>query len=243
VDRRVLFSRFISTGVASKRSLPSVRSHPHCLSMFASFRSLLARSRRLGAIVAFGLWTLAVGAGFCVLVEYEMTAGPSAIAPKQWPEGTGLRFDSQRANLVMFAHPQCPCSRASMDELAVIMTHCGQQMHATVCFLDLDDGAADWKHSDLWRMARAIPGVDVIADHNARLADRFASATSGQVFLFDREGHKIFSGGITGARGHEGDNRGRQAVIALARGELCTTSATPVFGCSLHDPPAREARR
>jgi hypothetical protein len=188
---------------------------------------------------AFALagWALAIGAGFYGLAEYGLRAGPDARETAQWPSHAGLSFDPTRANLVMFAHPQCPCSRASVAELAMIMTRCAGELRAVVCFSDPDEESAPWTQSSLWRAAAAIPGVEVVADVNGRVAARFSSATSGQVFLFDREGDTIFSGGITGARGHEGENRGRNFVIALARGEMCAASTTPVFGCSLSEAP------
>lgn len=205
--------------------------------MPAPVRALSRRSRQIGLALALALWVLGVGVGFRELLRYEMTPGTRAVAPSQWPSGTGLTFDSKRANLVMFAHPQCPCSRASMSELTAIMTRCPRELHAVVCFIDLEGEPTEWTHSALWRAASAIPGVEVVADRDGHIAERFGSRTSGQVLVFDCDGQKIFSGGITGARGHEGDNRGRQAVIALAHGELCGTSTTPVFGCSLHDTP------
>ena len=36
--------------------------------------------------------------------------------------------------------------------------------------------------------------------------------TSGQTLLYDTKGHLVFSGGITGGRGHEGDNTGRESI-------------------------------
>ncbi len=200
-----------------------------------------ARPSRYGRLLAVAGWALAIAGGFRVLIDYELKAGETAVAPRQWPEGTELPFDAARMNLVMFAHPQCPCSRASMAELAVIMTRCPQEVRATVYFFDPESKPDTWAHSALWRSAEAIPGVKAIADRNGRVAARFGSATSGQVFLFDRNGQRVFSGGITGARGHAGENTGRSLVIALARGEACSGHTSAVFGCSLHDPaPAVE---
>jgi hypothetical protein len=184
------------------------------------------------------LWVLGLGAGFRALVNYELKAGTSATAPLAWVAGTPLPFDASVPNLVMFAHPQCPCSRASMDELAFLMTRCQGKVRATVCFSAPDGEPAAWTQSALWRSAAAIPGVTIMADHNGAIAQQYGSATSGQALVFDPAGKRIFSGGITGARGHEGDNRGLDFVIALARGELCSATDTPVFGCSLVDPPA-----
>jgi hypothetical protein len=43
----------------------------------------------------------------------------------------------------------------------------------------------------------------------------------------------MFQGGITGARGHEGDNAGQAAVIELVAGGRPSVRQTRVFGCAL----------
>jgi hypothetical protein len=188
-------------------------------------------------------WVTAIVAGFRVMVDYELRAGGGAVAPEHWPADSGLQRDSRQPHLVMFAHPQCPCSRASVAELAVIMTRCANQLKATVCFFDPDAEPEQWTQSALWRSAAALPGVEVVADRERRIAAKFGSLTSGQAHLFDRDGRRIFSGGITGARGHAGENSGRNFVIALARGEVCTPRNTPVYGCSLFEPTTTNGSR
>ncbi len=68
-------------------------------------------------------------------------------------------------------------------------------------------------------------------------AKLFGAKTSGDVLLFGANGKLIFAGGITASRGHEGDNPGADAMLkALGesrRNKVTTTTATPVFGCSL----------
>jgi hypothetical protein len=121
------------------------------------------------------------------------------------------------------------------------MTRCAGKLKATVCFFDPEAEPAEWTQSALWQAAAAIPGVEIVADHDRRIAAQFGSSTSGQVHLFDREGRRIFSGGITAARGHAGENPGRNYVVALTRGEVCAATPTPVFGCSLLEPSPRLA--
>ena len=68
--------------------------------------------------IVFGVfWLLAAGVGFVWILNYQSTSGAAGIAPEHWPTGTQITLDSQRDTLVMFAHPQCPCTRASMEEL------------------------------------------------------------------------------------------------------------------------------
>jgi hypothetical protein len=85
----------------------------------------------------------------------------------------------------------------------------------------------------LWETAAAVPGVRVVRDDGAE-AWRFGARVSGQVMVYDHAGRLQFSGGITGARGHEGDNAGRDAIEALLAGRPHAASAF-VFGCLLFD--------
>jgi glyoxylase-like metal-dependent hydrolase (beta-lactamase superfamily II) len=43
--------------------------------------------------------------------------------------------------------------------------------------------------------------------------------TSGHVLVYDRSGKLLFSGGIAGARGQEGDNTGSAAASELSLGK------------------------
>jgi hypothetical protein len=51
--------------------------------------------------------------------------------------------------------------------------------------------------------------------------------------VYDTTGILEFHGGITDGRGHEGDNDGMLAVLAIGRDEKSPVSKTPVYGCSL----------
>jgi len=64
-------------------------------------------------------------------------------------------------------------------------------------------------------------------------AARFHATTSGYVLLYDVNGKLRFHGGITGSRGHSGDNAGRSAIEAILMGGLAETKQTFVFGCPL----------
>jgi hypothetical protein len=92
----------------------------------------------------------------------------------------------------------------------------------------------DWEKTDLWESAARIPGVKVIADDGVE-AQRFNAMTSGQTVLYDADGHLLFSGGITGSRGHSGDNAGRSAIVSLLFTGESDQAKTSVFGCPLFD--------
>src|SRR4051812_15090084 len=94
-----------------------------------TFRSWRARAR----FAALGLWVAGLAIGFRAIVVYELKAGPAANAPTRWTADGMLPFDGTHSNLVMFAQPKCPCTRASIAQLAVIMTQSRGKLHATVC--------------------------------------------------------------------------------------------------------------
>ncbi len=191
------------------------------------------RPRRPLLAAAFLLWLIVVGVGLGRLWAYAQTPGPAAHASALWPAATALVRDTHRPTLLVFAHPQCPCSRATIGELAILMAQARDRVTAYVIFYRPLNVEAGWEQTDLWRSAAAIPGVRVVPDENGAGATVFDAATSGQTLLYDADGRLIFSGGMTGARGHSGDNAGRTALTALLNGGRSATSQTPVFGCLL----------
>jgi hypothetical protein len=181
------------------------------------------------------LWAAVLAVGFRNLVQYEVTAGPAGETPKEWPAGTPVKFDATKSNLVMFAHPKCPCTRASLAELTRVLTQARGAIKASILF-DVPRGESGWEEGKLWQTATAIPGVEVATDPDGTWAKRFGAETSGYVVLFDSSGHLVFRGGITGARGHEGENAGQEAVVNLALARNGSSDSTAVFGCPLSEP-------
>ena len=159
--------------------------------------------------------------------------GDGGDAPIRWPAQSFIPLDPGRPTLVLFAHPRCPCTRATIGELALLMASVPGRLNAQVWFLQPENTGADWTNTDLWSSAAAIPGVTVRADSDGREAARFHAATSGQALLYGTDGHLLFTGGITIARGHSGDNPGRSAIADLVMDQPTQTIQTPVFGCSL----------
>jgi hypothetical protein len=151
-------------------------------------------------------------------------------------------LDAARPTLVLFAHPLCPCTAATMAELDRVMARCDGRVAATVLFYADEKLAPHWEHTDLWKHAAAIPGVRAAADRLGAAARTFGALTSGTVVLYAPDGRLLFHGGITGARGHEGDNAGAAAVVAAASGGDAPPRTTPVYGCELTTPASGGTR-
>ena len=197
------------------------------------------RSLRAWIVAASAtLWLAAIGVGFGMLWKYQNSSGAAGVQPSQWPADSRVETAAGRATLVMAAHPHCPCTRASIGELALLMARCQGRVSAYVLFLKPPGFAEGWEETDLWESAARIPGVTALVDEGGVEAGRFNAATSGATMLYGLDGRLLFCGGITSSRGHSGDNDGRSAIIALVNGDGAAPSGAPVFGCPLIDEAA-----
>jgi hypothetical protein len=183
--------------------------------------------------LAAAIWLTAASSGLAVLWAWDNAPGESATAPRTWPGGTTLVRATDQPTLILLAHPQCTCTRASLAELAEALALATVRPRTYVLFLKPEGFSDEWAKSDLWRTAAALPDVTVILDDEGIEARRFGVSTSGQTLLYDNAGALLFAGGITGARAHQGDNDGRQSIVALLNRKTPGRTDTNVFGCSL----------
>jgi len=202
-----------------------------------TYRTAASRRYRPALLTVLGVWGLAITAGCLFSFRFENTPGAMEAAGDAWPSETACRLSADHPTLLMFVHPQCPCSRASLDELAALMAHCQERVAAEVVFFVPPGAPANWARTDLWESAARIPGVVVRADRGGAEQRRFGARVSGEVFLYQTAGTLAFHGGMTAGRGHAGDNPGRSALEALLLDDRLPIRTTPVFGCALDARP------
>ena len=189
--------------------------------------------RKILLPIVIVLWLFALGVGVQFVLAYENSPGTVGGVPKVWPAASRVQRSLTLPTLVMMVHPQCPCSRASIGELELLMMESSELVNANVVFVRPAGFPDEWEKTDLWRKAAAIRGVTISVDQGGIEARRFGSQTSGQVMLYSAQGQLLFSGGITASRGHSGDNAGRSAIVALLTQGRAARDETPVFGCPL----------
>jgi hypothetical protein len=196
--------------------------------------TLMRKTSSLFLVIVALLSAIAISYGIGVVYSFESTPGALGHTPERWPKLSHITADAGRDSLVMLVHPQCSCTRASLDELQSIMTASRGTVSAWVLFAEPPGMDADLERSSTWAQALRIPNVSVRLDPNGTEAARFGALTSGHVVLYDRSGALLFSGGITAMRGHSGDNLGRQSVRNLLDGHLPRrVDRHPVYGCPL----------
>lgn len=189
---------------------------------------------RRGAYVAFiAVWLATVAVGAAIVGGYETEPGTPAAPPAEWPAASALRRRDGLPTVVVFVHPRCPCTRATLSELNVVMNRMQRRAVAHVVVMRPTDRPGRWTRAGNWTRAKEIPGVTVVADADGAEARRFGVATSGQALVYDRDGRLRFSGGITAMRGHEGDNAGRRLLLAALSDERGGETTSRVYGCAM----------
>lgn len=192
--------------------------------------------RDVGIGVAASAWFGTIGAGFVLLWSYAAKPGEAEAVAPSWPIESELERSTDSPTLVMIAHTDCPCTLASLSELGEIVGRTKDELSVIVVVEAPSGSDEDPLESRVAEMAQGLPGVLVVVDHDHREAELFGARTSGHSVLFDATGALLFAGGITGARGHAGENEGRASILALIHGRA-GSSATPTFGCPTNEEP------
>lgn len=185
-------------------------------------------------------WCLLLSISFWRLNVYSSTPGAAASASQSWPTQSKLYRNPLTPTFVLFLHPHCPCSKATLGELDRLAVSLKNHATTHIVFFKPKGQSDDWvMESPLWKKALNTPAVNLVIDHDETESHLFGPKTSGQTFLYDESGKLVFEGGITPARGHMGDSDGRAAVLNYLTSNKKADQnkmRTPVYGCSLKNP-------
>ncbi len=183
--------------------------------------------KRLSFVLA--IWFVSVAVGFGLMLRLQITPNVQVDAADLMPSVDSIVTEAGTPTLVMFLHPMCPCSRASIAELERLRART-PEVTTNIVSISQD---ASWQESNLLRQVSGLDGIHLVTDTEGRIATRFNARTSGETFLYEAEGALLFHGGITQGRGHEGENPGSSAIFALLHGQQVSVPRSEVFGCPL----------
>ena len=108
-----------------------VPSDEFCTRLKTDAESKLPLFLLIGGIV----WVSVVFVGMGIIYDYENAPSNPSSSPIEWPAGSHIKRIPGQATLVMAVHPQCPCTRASLGELALLMASCQGKVSAHVIVL------------------------------------------------------------------------------------------------------------
>jgi len=179
--------------------------------------------------------------GMLILTASDNTPGAVSAVPRTWPGGSRIERSRSRRELIVFVHPFCGCTEATISELAKLPPLNPAYPDApAITFAVFRPGReSGWKWTALARSTAALPGAKLRWDDGGVEARRFGAVVSGFVLLYSSENVLMFHGGVTGSRGHEGDNYGLDALRDALKtppgraGAGYTTRGSRTFGCAL----------
>ena len=200
---------------------------------------MLTRSFLVSAAV------LAVALGWYQLFRFSSTPGAQFAAPAHWPAQISLSRAPRLPTLLVFVHPRCSCTPATLSQLDSMLesTHAAVQVALVVYSSkpsEAPNGIAPNGIAPVSAPATSASllhaPAQIVPDPGGLLARRFGAATSGEIILYAADGRLLFQGGITPMRSEAGDGPGADALRrALATG---TAQFRPVsvFGCPIYLP-------
>jgi hypothetical protein len=182
-------------------------------------------------------WSAATALGFFLLERYKATPGQQATSNESWPADSVIQPEPGSYNFVLAINSHCPCSRATVTELAQILQGHERDVVLHALVYRPASFSEGWQDSALLADVKSISQARLTTDIDAREAERFGIYTSGGLVLFGPRGARLFQGGITQSRGHGGETAAHEAIRTRLLGVTSDLYVAPVFGC-----PLRESR-
>jgi len=194
--------------------------------------STLARRTLVAAVLGFSAFSTLLG--MRALITFEQTAGSVGAAPLRWPASSAVKRFKGHPEILVFVHPFCSCTDATMAELAQLSVRKKPgAITPAITVLFYRPRGSGWVPNGLWRTAQSFENAHVVWDDDGREANKFGARTSGYALLYNAEGNLLFRGGVTGSRGHRGDNDGLDELAASLDSQRPARAASRVFGCAL----------
>ncbi|TVQ51687.1 MAG: hypothetical protein EA377_11985 [Phycisphaerales bacterium] len=200
------------------------------------------RAKPLTLVCSLLAWIALVVGGMGLKMKYGFTPGAVAAAvPAQLTDELQdrVQLTAGRSALLVFLHPHCPCSRATIKQLDRVWAIAQESGAADLLppvhlIFVIPPGVEDgWERGGNLARAERLEGAFVHFDRAGELAQSFSARTSGQVLFYDRNGELRFAGGITPSRGKAGDLRHARALWDVLRRERSDAAESPVYGCPL----------
>ena len=179
-------------------------------------------------LVTGGLVLSALVMGF---YQFALKSGDhQAIAA--WQDNLDLPLIEPGPNLVMFLHPRCGCSLASLKELKQLVDRSPADLKVTLVIMKYEQ-VPDADEKDFQEGLKGIRGARILRDPAGNMAKNLGAMTSGITYLVANDRKIIFQGGLTPSRGHEGETIGQAFILDWLRTRREATVLEKVFGCGL----------
>jgi hypothetical protein len=188
---------------------------------------------RISLVLLAVAWTAASVLSWSLLLSHTYQPVVATGGINEWPSSLEPTDRDGRIRVILFAHPLCPCTRATIAELDEALGSRRTNVNTTIVFVTAGLAEPDIYDSPTVAAARRLLNVTLRFEDNTAFASRIGATTSGELFVFDGAGKRVFHGGITAGRGHRGRSPGRERFEQALEGILVDHEESPLFGCRL----------
>lgn len=188
---------------------------------------------KVGALFLIA-WVVGVGFTFWSNYKFETTPGKASGFVETAPTGSDLHFAADQFNWITFIHPQCACSKATLENLRQMNNDFkNKNVKFHVVFFAPDQKNENLEKSEYVQAAEQLSHTEIYFDPKLKEFNFYDAETSGQSFLFNAERKLVFKGGITEARGHLGESLSMRRIASLVTGSSSNEKLieSPTFGC------------
>ena len=153
--------------------------------------------------------------------------GDDGLTPKHFPSVNGVALRDAQPTVLVFIHPLCPCTPATLAQLKLIADSADVSVIQSGPAVDIQD-------EDVGRSAQKVSRFErVIDDRSGELARSFGAMTSGHIVAYAPDGSLLFRGGITPGRGMTGPSQGLAELAKALETSMPSAVDPDVFGCSI----------
>ena len=108
---------------------------------------VLEMIRQRWVLLSVTAWAVACVSVFVLLWSYANVPGAQGMLPVGWTAATELERPDDRAMLLVFAHPKCPCTRATMTAIERLQREVPSSFATRVVFYEPADADASWRQT------------------------------------------------------------------------------------------------
>ena len=192
----------------------------------------LNRSRALQVALIL-IWLASAIGGIAWLTVEAAETGERHTVPSTWPDDVVAMRPHREATLLVFLHPRCPCSLATLAELERLLPLAKKPIDTWLIYGIPSTADAGWRETSTWKRGEGIANTQQVFDPGGQLAQQFGVATSGDCLLYHADGNLAFQGGITPSRAHEGNCLGQADLLLALNENARNVRDLPVYGCPL----------
>lgn len=206
--------------------------------MFSECDRRLSLARNLW--ILFGVW-LAVIAGVFLFIFWHDITPSGRLAERQTLNTVAngnlqtaletLNLNPDQLSVLVFIHPECPCTPASLRTLSRLVDECTADFDLQILVASYGD--TNSLQSTNARLAEAIPKATVQPDPNGTIAQSLDAHVSGTICVVAPNNNLLYLGGLTNSRGCETIGPHFQIIKQVIQNRWSAAVTTSVYGCDL----------